>query len=85
MLFGVQHKKPRPSCRGFLLRNLQNVASGCPLMTQSGHPKLQRTCPLSGVKRTWRFAAQMSAFDPKRTSELSPFQRAGHSRYDLRP
>jgi hypothetical protein len=25
-------------------------------------------CPLSGVKRTWLFAAQMSAFDPKRTS-----------------
>ena len=24
-------------------------------------------CPLSGVKRTWLFAAQMSAFDPKRT------------------
>ena len=24
-------------------------------------------CPLSGVKRTSRFALQMSAFDPKRT------------------
>ena len=26
------------------------------------------TCPLLGVKRTCRFALQMSAFDPKRTS-----------------
>src|SRR6478752_6556080 len=25
-------------------------------------------CPLLGVKRTWPFAAHMSAFDPKRTS-----------------
>ena len=24
-------------------------------------------CPLLGVNRTWLFAAQMSAFDPKRT------------------
>jgi uncharacterized MAPEG superfamily protein len=29
---------------------------------------LHRTCPLFDVKRTWRFALQMSAFDPKRTS-----------------
>jgi len=33
----------------------------------SGHSCLHRTCPLSGVKRTCRFAMQMSAFDPKRT------------------
>ena len=33
------------------------------------------TCPLLGVKRTSRFALQMSAYDPKRT--LAPFQ------YDL--
>ena len=26
---------------------------------------------LLGVKRTWRFALQMSAFDPKRTSGLT--------------
>jgi hypothetical protein len=31
-----------------------------------------RQCPLSGVKRTWHFAAQMSAFDPKRTSRVVP-------------
>ena len=29
---------------------------------------MHRTCPLLGVKRTCRFAPQMSAFDPKRTS-----------------
>jgi len=28
-------------------------------------------CPLLGVKRTWRFALQMSAFDPKRTCVVS--------------
>ena len=28
---------------------------------------VHRTYPLSGVKRTWRFALHMSAFDPKRT------------------
>ena len=40
----------------------------CPLLAQSGHTELHCTCPLSGVKRTWLFAAQMSAFDPNRTS-----------------
>jgi hypothetical protein len=30
-------------------------------------PRLHRTCPLLGVKRTWPIAGQMSAFDPKRT------------------
>ena len=29
-----------------------------------------RTCPLLGVKRTCRFALQMSAFDPKRTFSM---------------
>ena len=38
------------------------------VLAQSGHPYLQRTCPLSGVKQTWRFALHMSAYDPKRTS-----------------
>ena len=36
----------------------------------SGHAELRCTCLLSGVKRTCRFALQMSAFDPKRTSGL---------------
>src|SRR5262245_50640285 len=31
-------------------------------------PKVHRTCLLSGVRRTWVGALQMSAFDPKRTS-----------------
>src|SRR5262245_63390933 len=38
-----------------------------PLLAQSRHPCLRRTCPLSGVKRTCRFALHISAFDPKRT------------------
>ena len=29
------------------------VAAQCPLLAQSGHPSLHRTCPLSGVKQTW--------------------------------
>ena len=28
----------------------------CPLLAQSGHWRVHRTCPLSGVKRTWDFA-----------------------------
>jgi hypothetical protein len=32
---------------------------------------LTRECPLSGVKRTCPFALQMSAYDPKRTSDVS--------------
>src|SRR5262245_3179832 len=39
-----------------------------PLLAQSGHALVHRTCPLSGVKRTCLCALQMSAFDPKRTS-----------------
>ena len=39
-----------------------------PLLAQSGHAILHRTCPLSGVKRTWLIGAHMSACDPKRTS-----------------
>ncbi|MGA7032187.1 MAG: hypothetical protein WB052_05060, partial [Pseudolabrys sp.] len=32
----------------------------CPLLALSGHTELQRTCPLSGVKRTCPFALHMS-------------------------
>ena len=39
----------------------------CPLLAQSRHELLHRTCPLLGVKRTWLFAPRMSASDPKRT------------------
>ena len=41
-------------------------------MAQSGHAELRCTCPLLGVKRTCRFALQMSAIDPKRTSLGGP-------------
>src|SRR5262245_19995988 len=40
------------------------------LFAHSGHSFLHRTCPLSGVKRTWTIALQMSANDPKRTSQF---------------
>jgi hypothetical protein len=38
-------------------------------MTKRKYPLLRS---LLGVKRTLRFAPQMSAFDPKRTFELDP-------------
>jgi hypothetical protein len=47
--------------RSFLLHCMS------PLLAQSGHGLVHRICPLSGVKRTCRFALQMSAYDPKRT------------------
>jgi hypothetical protein len=40
----------------------------CPLLALSGHAPVHCTCPLSSVKQTSRFALQMSAYDPKRTS-----------------
>jgi hypothetical protein len=52
----------------------QAVEFGCPLLAVSGHFLLHRECPLSGVKRTWLFAAQMSAFDPMRTLDGKPQQ-----------
>jgi hypothetical protein len=39
----------------------------CLLMALSGHPFVASGCPLSGVKRTWAAALQMSASDPKQT------------------
>jgi hypothetical protein len=39
-------------------------------MAQSRHRLVHCTCPLSGVKRTLRIGRRMSAFDPKRTSNL---------------
>jgi hypothetical protein len=35
----------------------------CPLLAHSGHPKLRRTRPLSGVMRTSQFDTVMSAYD----------------------
>src|SRR5512139_4277558 len=43
----------------------------CPLLAQSKYGLAHRTCPLSGVKQTSLFAAQMSAYDPKRTSAVT--------------
>src|SRR5215470_10396125 len=40
----------------------------CPPLALSGHSIMSHLMSLSGVKRTWCFAAHMSAFDPKRTS-----------------
>ena len=39
----------------------------CPLLALSGHAPVHCECPLSGVKRTYPIAVQMSANDPKRT------------------
>ena len=44
----------------------------CPLLVQSRHSKLGRTCPLSGVKRTSLPHRKMSAYDPKRTIVALP-------------
>ena len=52
--------------RSFCFHENSYVA-GCPLLALSGHAELHCTCPLLGVKRTCRFALQMSAYDPKRT------------------
>src|SRR5690348_9197069 len=50
-------------------RATQRIVSWrCPLLAKSGHALVHCKCLLSGVKRTWRFALQTSAYDPKRTS-----------------
>ena len=41
----------------------------------SGHRLVQRTCLLSGVKRTCPIAVQMSAFDPKPTFSVALAER----------
>jgi hypothetical protein len=50
------------------LGTVDALLTECPLLAQSGHRLVRCKCPLLGAKRTWRFALQMSAFDPKRTS-----------------
>ena len=47
----------------------------CPLLAQSGHRLMHRTCPLLGVKRTCRFALHMSAYDPKRRLDFTSYWR----------
>ena len=39
-------------------------------LAQSGHPLLQYTCPLSGIKQTSLLHRKMSANDPKQTSRV---------------
>jgi len=46
------------------LNSLLNVC----YLAQGGHPQPHRTCPLSGVQRTWAGALRMAAFDSKRRS-----------------
>src|SRR5262249_37442807 len=41
--------------------------SRCLLLAQSRHAPVHCTCPLSGVKQTWRESISISAKDPKRT------------------
>ena len=54
----------------------------CPLLAHSGHQLVRCPCPLSGVKRTWVIAAQISAFDPKRTWRARlPLLPEGYSSY----
>src|SRR5262245_7593846 len=68
------------------------MAGTSPAMTvwqcssSAGRPRPKQTsqrrydkCPLSGVKRTWAGAVQMSAFDPKRTSVLAQIMSAKYS------
>jgi hypothetical protein len=43
-----------------------------PLLAQSRHELVHRTCPLSGVKRTSLGHRRMSALDPKRTCRPRP-------------
>ena len=61
-----------PAVRARPRRRGDRISGRCPLLAQSGHAELHRTCPLSGVKRTCPFALQMSAFDPKRTLVAPP-------------
>ena len=41
------------------------------LLALSGHSRHGCQCPVSGVKRTWPIAVQMSANDPKQTSNTT--------------
>jgi hypothetical protein len=60
--------KPRPQRRGFSLGESRTFE--CPLLAQSGRAAATNQCPLLGAKRTSRGLIAMSAFDPKRTSQL---------------
>ena len=51
----------------YVQKRYVDCGAECPLLAQSGHELVHRTCPLSGVERTSLFALHMSAYDPKRT------------------
>ena len=61
----------------------------CPLLAQSRHRLVHCKCPLLGVKRTYRFALQMSGSDPKRkwsvrrSTYLAPGRSQSASLYSL--
>ena len=61
-----------------LQRKLRTPAVNDRIMMLFGQIACAAQCPLLGVKRTWRFALHMSAYDQKRTSvsgsSLSPEQ-----------
>jgi hypothetical protein len=59
----IRQFRERASTGTELLTRASDCGPRCPLLAQSGHPKLHRTCPLLGVKQTWHFAG---ASDPKR-------------------
>ena len=70
-LLAIGHSSPTHSSGGRLTGDriaifLLHCTS--PLLAQSRHKQLHRTCPLSGVKRTCAEHHAMSANDPKRTS-----------------
>src|SRR5262249_1179469 len=80
--FRQPHRKMGPRRPGDIARprrRSDRIDLAYPLLAQSGHPVLRSTCPLSGVKRTWAGALQMSAFDPKRTTKFA-LRRANMSR-----
>src|SRR5262245_1575296 len=53
------------------------------LINFTEYKECERTCPLSGVKRTWPSAPHMSAFDPKRTLPATRIGRLKFRSIDL--
>jgi hypothetical protein len=54
-----------------LADGMMGLTMECPLLAQSGHRLVHRTCPLLGVKRTSACALQMSDPKPTWSSNLS--------------
>src|SRR5260221_12065065 len=61
--------------------SLKAGVGACPLLALSRHADGATQCPLSGEKRTCLFALQMSAYDPKRTSDTRSRTCANHSKH----